>query len=232
VTSEDGRAPVSLILADTALELVPRRLTTHPSVQSSAQKQGRDPSRILLDSSFHHRAMRGLDDHQRRGRPDIAHFCALLAQGSRMAQAGRLRLFIHTYIDEVVWVAPETRLPRVYDRFKGLMEQLFTEGAVPKDEPLLRLEDGGLKELLERLEPSRTVLLTPSAKRTTFAKLFPAKKRVDGAAVAIGGFAHSEFRAKTAALFSEHASVADEAMEAWAIEGELLHRLADVDGLK
>jgi rRNA small subunit pseudouridine methyltransferase Nep1 len=222
--------PVYLILAESAVELVPKHLRGHASVISNAERAGRDVNRTLLDSSFHHRAMRALPDSQRRGRPDITHFCALLAQGSRMNAAGRLRLFIHTFDDQVITIAPETRLPRVYDRFKGLIEQVLVEGAVPKDERLLAMEEAGLKELLAQLEPSRVILFTPSGKRKKLRAVFPPKKKVDGTAVLIGAFSHGDFKPETAALSTESVSIADAPLEAWSVEAEVLHRLAEIDG--
>jgi rRNA small subunit pseudouridine methyltransferase Nep1 len=226
------REPVALILAEASVELVPRGLRAHPSVVANAQRQGRDPARVLLDSSFHHRAMRGLADAERRGRPDIVHFCALLAQGSRMNVAGRLRLFLHTRDDVVIAVKPETRLPRVYDRFKGLIEQVLVEGAVPKDERFLTVEEGGLKELVARLAPPRVILFTLKGERTTLSKAFPQKRKIDGTAVVVGAFPRGEFSPATAALATDTVSIAEEPMEAWSVEAEILHRLADADGLK
>ncbi len=224
------REKVALILAEAAVELVPRGLRDHPSVVTNAKRQGRDPARVLLDSSFHHRAMRGLQHAERRGRPDIAHFCLLLAQGSRLNAAGRLRLFLHTRDDIVVSVKPETRLPRVYDRFKGLVEQVLVEGAVPKEEEFLKVEEGGLADLVGRLEAPRRVLFSPRGPRSSLKKVFPVKRPVDGAAVIIGAFPHGDFSEATRKLATEVVSVADVAMEAWALEGEVLHRLAEVDG--
>jgi rRNA small subunit pseudouridine methyltransferase Nep1 len=226
------REPITLVLTEAALELVPRNLRSHSSVVSNAVKQGKDPARVLLDSSFHHRAMRGLVDGERRGRPDIVHFCALLAQGSRLNAAGRLRLLIHTVNDVVISVKSETRLPRVYDRFKGLAEQVLVEGAVPKDERFLFVEEGGLKQAVDRGAFKRVVLLTPSGTRTTLSKLFPAKAKLDGTAIMIGAFAHGDFTEATRKLATQSASIADEPLEAWSVEGEVLHRLAEVEGLK
>jgi len=225
------RTPAYLILAEAPVELVPPGLRGHPSVVSNAKRMGRDPARTLLDSSFHHRAMRPLEEAQRRGRPDIVHFCALLALGSRLSNAGRLRLFIHTRDDAVITIAPGTRLPRVYDRFKGLIEQVLIEGVVPKDERLLVVEDGGLKALLDNLAPERTIVFSPSGTRKSLAKVFPAKKRLDGTAVIVGAFPHGEFHKPTLALASETVSIADSAMEAWSVVAEILARMATVDGL-
>lgn len=227
-----ARAPVYLILAEASVELVPRSLRSHSSVVINAKRQGRDPARVLLDSSFHHRAMRGLPDTERRGRPDIAHFCMLLAQGSRLNAAGRLALYLHTRDDVVVAVKSETRLPRVYDRFKGLVEQVLVEGAVPREEQFLRIEEGGLAALMARLGPTAAVLFSPKGERVALSKVFPLKKPIDGTAVIVGAFPHGDFSPTTLKAATKVVSIADEAMESWSIEGEILHRLADVDGHK
>jgi len=232
VAKSGATLPVALVLVDSALELVPRSLREHPSVLATAQRTGHAPERTLLDSSFHHRAMRRLPDADRRGRPDIVHFCALLALGSRAAAAGRLRLIIHTYGGEVISVAPGTRLPRVYDRFKGLMEQLLVEGAVPKDEPLLVVEGNSLERALADLGATRVVGLTSRGPRTTWDQLLQPGSHDGRLALLLGAYPRGDLREPTAAVAGEVASIADGPMEAWAAEAELLAHLADALGLK
>ena len=70
---------ISLILTESSLELVPKELSSHPSVISHAQKLGKRPSEILLDNSWHFAAMKGISDEIKRGRPDLVHFCILEA---------------------------------------------------------------------------------------------------------------------------------------------------------
>lgn len=217
---------MSLVLADSALEIVPRSLREHPSVVSNAKRSGQLPERTLLDSSYHHRAMRRLLEVERRGRPDIVHMCALLALGSRAAAARRLRLYIHTYGGEVISVAPGTRLPRVYDRFKGLMAQLLAQGKVPEDDPLLVVEDVDLPELLRALAPERVLALSSRAPRAKWAQLLPPDGPARTMAVLLGAFPRGGFREPTARLATETASVADGPLEAWAVEAELLVHLA------
>ena len=43
---------ISLIISESALELVPFELEDHPSVVSHARKLGKYPSEILLDNSW------------------------------------------------------------------------------------------------------------------------------------------------------------------------------------
>ena len=70
---------ISLVLAESALELVPLELQDHPSVLSHAQKLGKNPSEILLDNSWHFAAMKGINNEIKRGRPDLVHFSILEA---------------------------------------------------------------------------------------------------------------------------------------------------------
>ena len=53
---------ISLIIAESSLELVPKELKSHASVISHAQKLGKKPSEILLDNSWHFAAMKGIKD--------------------------------------------------------------------------------------------------------------------------------------------------------------------------
>ena len=53
---------ISIILAESSLELVPRELKHHPSVISHARKLGKNPSEILLDNSWHFAAMKGIEN--------------------------------------------------------------------------------------------------------------------------------------------------------------------------
>ena len=61
---------ISLILSESALELVPYELQEHPSVVSHAKKLRKYPSDILLDNSWHFAAMKGIKNEIKRGRPD------------------------------------------------------------------------------------------------------------------------------------------------------------------
>ncbi len=105
-----------LILADSELELMPEEIKKR---------------KILLDSSLHHSLMKGLKDWKRRGRPDIVHVFLLIAQESILNRKGLLKTYIHTRNDEIIYVNPEMRIIKNYNRFKGLMQQLLIHGKVP-----------------------------------------------------------------------------------------------------
>ncbi len=74
---------LSLVLAESSIELVPNELVNHPSILSSARRNGRNPRTLILDQSYHHAAILQLGPSGgRRGRPDIAHLSLLAALGS------------------------------------------------------------------------------------------------------------------------------------------------------
>ena len=84
---------ISLILSESALELVPSELQHHPSVISHAQKLGKHTSEILLDNSWHFAAMKGIKNEMKRGRPDLVHFSILEATTIPLYLKNKMKLF-------------------------------------------------------------------------------------------------------------------------------------------
>lgn len=172
----------------------------------------------LLDSSLHHRRMRGWPDAERRGRPDLVHFALTLALDSPAAKRGELTVTVHTRNNEVISIEPSCRLPKNYDRFKGLMEQLFRIGRVPPTgEPLMKLEKNvTLAELVKRLKPTATIRFDATGEPVKPAKL--GEFLQDGTVLIVGGFPHGGFRQTVAA---REISLADEELLAATIVGWL-----------
>src|SRR3989442_12852467 len=149
---ERGPSVLTLVLAETDLERVPVEPQRPPSVRASARKRGRSPAAILLESSLHHPALRKFPEGERRGRPDIAHIVLVVALDSILNLEGGLRIFVHPRNDEAIQFAPETRIPKNYTRFVGLMEDLFEKGEVPEENPLIRMDrEVTLAQLLAKL---------------------------------------------------------------------------------
>ena len=143
---------LDLVFVETSLELVPPEILRHPSVKRNAKRRGKRAEETLLDRSLHHYAMDRLSDAEKRGRPDILHFCMLEAMGSPLNRKGHLRLWVNTLQGYNIEVAPSTRPPRDCLRFNSLMEQLFVNGQVPPDskEPLMKLSKAYLEDLVKR----------------------------------------------------------------------------------
>ena len=138
-----------LVFLESSIELIPPEIRNHPSVISDARKRKKNPSRIILDDSRHHAAMKKLFRAEKRGRPDIIHTCLLIALDSPLKN---LSIYVHTFNGKIIWINRETRLPRNYNRFVGLMEDLFEKRRITSGEKtLLEITDLTLHELLDGL---------------------------------------------------------------------------------
>jgi rRNA pseudouridine-1189 N-methylase Emg1 (Nep1/Mra1 family) len=128
-----------IILADSALEMVPTALKGHPSVEKNIKKYG-DAGK-LLDIAYHHSAMTSLPDHMSRGRPDIIHHFLIDSLSSILNKWNLLRLYVHTRIDNSIYeISPLMRPPKDYNRFKGVMFNLLKDGIlkIQNDEQITR----------------------------------------------------------------------------------------------
>jgi len=181
---------VILVLAESALELVPRELWRHPAVVADARRRGKRPGELLLDRARHHPAMSHLTDAARRGRPDIVHQVLLTFQYSMLNKRGLGQVYVHTRDDYVISIRPETRIPKNYNNFVSLMEQLYSAGKVPPSgEPLMELGRKSLRGLLEELG-GRWVVLHEAGEKMSLPDL---GQSLLSSVVVVGGFPHGDF---------------------------------------
>ncbi|RLE55900.1 MAG: 16S rRNA methyltransferase [Candidatus Methanomethylicota archaeon] len=216
---------LQLILAEAALETIPRKIQNHPIIVKDARRRGKKPHEILLDVSRHYHAMKKLEYNWKRGRPDITHITLLQILGSPANLEGYLQTYVHTINDKVIYVDSSTRLPRNYLRFVGLFEQLFKEGKVPPRavEPLLKVQDKTLEQLLEEIEPTRVILLTSRGSQSTPKKVAEEIAKEDKPVVIIGGFPHGTFTDKTLKLADEKVAIYPKSLDAWVVATAIIH---------
>ena len=149
---------ISLIISESALELVPYELEDHPSVVSHARKLGKHSSEILLDNSWHFAAMKGIKNEIKRGRPDIVHFSILEATTIPLYLENKLNLFVHTIDNKVIRFGKNVHLPKSYHRFQGVIEKLYQEKKIiSNNEMLLEIKEQTFSELLAEIKPSKIV---------------------------------------------------------------------------
>jgi rRNA small subunit pseudouridine methyltransferase Nep1 len=216
---------LTLILAESELELVPEPLVLHPQVQKAARARDRRPSRTLLDASMHHDALHHVPEGERRGRPDLVHFGLLLALDSALNKADELRVVVHTRNNERLAIHPDTRLMRHYPRFVGLMEKLFQEGSSPRDNPLLVLEpDWTLQRVLEHHKTGPIVCFSEKGPAVEPAAYLAGKHAASGGdlTVVLGAFPHGDFHADPATWADEVVGLGGEALSVWTVEMEIL----------
>jgi rRNA small subunit pseudouridine methyltransferase Nep1 len=213
-----------LVLAEAALETVPEELWSHPAVKRHSKRQRKPPQQLIFDRSLHHQAMKRLDDNLKRGRPDITHFALLEALGSPLNKEGLLQVYVHTREDYVISVNPSTRLPRNYNRFIGLMEQLFHQGKIPSEgETLLRLEHKTLKQLLTETEADCTLALSREGNPKTLQTAVSSLKTKQKPAIIVGGFPHGHLTETTTQLADELVCIDKEMLEAWTVTSRAIY---------
>ena len=173
----------------------------------------------LLDSSIHHKIMRRKHFSMRRGRPDIVHFFLVVAMESILNKAGLLRVYIHTRNNEVIYIAPETRIIKNYNRFKGLMAQLLRERKIASDERLIWMEEKRVEELLEEIK-GKKILFTRKGRKTNVARLHEVME--DDVVCIIGGFPSGYFMTELENMVDAIVSIYDDMLTAWTVAMEAI----------
>lgn len=219
-----------LILADAELELIPQELTGHAAVQSYAKRRGKSARKLLLDGSFVHSALRKLPDGTRRGRPDIVHLFLLVCLDSILNMRRGLKVIVHTRNHEAIYVSPETRLPKNYARFLGLMESLYEKGVVPSEEtPLLQLKrEVPYEKLVEGLKEP-IIALTADAEVADPLRVF--QETGPDVTCVVGGFPHGDFRSPVRRLAQRRISLFPEPLKVWTVASELITAYERYSGL-
>ena len=222
-----------MLFAEAGLELVPKEIWRHPSVRASAERRGKRPGEMLLDISLHYHAAKRLRDFRKRGRPDIVHFCLLMALGSPLCKSGMLEPWVHTYGGAIIKVDREVRLPRNYNRFVGLIEQLLQEGRVPpgSESPLLEVVGRGLDLVLREVDPSKVFLLREEGEPLTPRRLAESLAREERPLVVIGAFQHGDFSEETREIADVEVRISEYVLDAWVATAEVVCALEGALGI-
>ncbi len=217
---------ISLILADAELERIPSICPVGegpPRVCGTKDAELRGI--IVLDSYLHRHLMEGLEEADRRGRPDIVHSFLLLAQGSEACKQGRLRAFVHTRGDEVVFVGGRYRPEPSYVPFLRSFGRLLEEGTIGEGEEGLRLErDMDLGSLIKRLSPDQVIALSPSGNERDLAKALSPSSQMH-LAVIIGGFPEGDYHSPVYELADIVVSLGDELLTVPDVTAQVLGSL-------
>jgi rRNA small subunit pseudouridine methyltransferase Nep1 len=223
---------INIVLAESALEVVPVEIADHPSVKKKAERKGKDPTSTLLDISYHYAAMKDLKDWDRRGRPDITYVTLLTLLESPLNKEGRLSIYVHTVKDFIISVDPKVKLPRNYTRFEGLIEQLFEVFKVPpKGKPLMTLKRGTIRDLIRVVGPSRTFFLTEDGRKAKIESFAKKVVKEDRPLIVIGGFQRGEFSKENLELADERISVYKEPLDTWVVASMVAHELGKALGI-
>ncbi len=204
----------SIILVESALELI-----------QYTSKKTKSVDNIILDVSIHNHIMQNFKERDKRGRPDIIHSALIMALGSRLNKAGNLRIFIHTRNDEIIKLDPNLRIPRNYNRFVGLMKQLFEVGTIPPNsvQRLISLEKTSLVLLLQSLNPDLLILFTEKGQSINDEELKQVFKSHRSIVILIGGFPHGDFSDYIVQIPDMKISIYPESLDTLAVISYVIH---------
>jgi rRNA small subunit pseudouridine methyltransferase Nep1 len=211
-----------IILAESSLELIPKKIHNHPSVTSYSKKFKKNSSNTLLDNSWHFGAMKGLDNEIKRGRPDIIHLTLLSLCTTPVFYKNKIKVFVHTVNDEVISINNNTRLPKSYHRFQGLMEKLFlTKKIESEDEILMEMKNSSLSQLVSKIKPTQIIGLTTQGQKISLDKLV--KQIEENSCIILGGFQKGHFSNETEKIIEESFSINDSSLEAHLVASRLAY---------
>ncbi|XP_053951812.1 ribosomal RNA small subunit methyltransferase NEP1 [Anastrepha ludens] len=84
----------------------------------------------LLNCDDHQNILRKNNRDPGKCRPDITHQCLLMLFDSPLNRAGLLQVYVRTEKNVLIEINPQTRIPRTFKRFAGLMVQLLHKFSV------------------------------------------------------------------------------------------------------
>jgi rRNA small subunit pseudouridine methyltransferase Nep1 len=213
---------ISLILTESSLEIVPKELTSHPSVISHAQKLGKKPSEILLDNSWHFAAMKEMKNEIKRGRPDLVHFCILEATTIPLYKKNKIKIYIHTIDDKVIYFGDNIHIPKSYHRFEGLIEKLFLEKTIESNgNVLLEIKEKSFSELIDEIKPSKIIGLSSKGEKRSFENTI--SEIQENCCLVVGGFQKGHFSDIVQSRINQLISVDDSSFEAHVVVARMLY---------
>ncbi|MGI0066684.1 MAG: ribosome biogenesis protein [Nitrosotalea sp.] len=213
---------LSLVIAESALELIPLELQRHNSVTAYARRFSKKPSEILLDVSWHFAAMKGIKNEIKRGRPDLVHFSLLEACSIPLYFENKMNVFVHTIDDKAIFLGQNVRLPKSYHRFIGLVEKLYATKEIKEDNnTLLALKNMSFGDLIKKINPEQTIALSSKGIKSSYQKL--AEEIKDNTCLVIGGFSKGQFSDNTREYFDKTVAVDKNPLEAHIIIARILY---------
>jgi rRNA small subunit pseudouridine methyltransferase Nep1 len=171
--------------------------------------------------------MKNLQNDEKRGRPDIIHFLLVEALSSPLNRQGKLRVWVHTYQDYCIIINPDTRLPKDFNRFKSLIEQLLVNGRTPpKGDPLLlKLKKLNASQLFDLINPDVVIGLSNQGEHRNFESIAFELCKYERPIIIIGAFPHGSLEYKRKYPVNKTLSVYPEPLEASTVNSRLIYEL-------
>ncbi|MBN1328549.1 MAG: 16S rRNA methyltransferase [Candidatus Heimdallarchaeota archaeon] len=208
------------------METIPIEIQHNDIIKKHAQKKGKKSSQIILDSSSHYKIMNKLKDSKKRGRPDIIHYCLLNLLGAPLVlkYPNLVEVYIHTINNLIIEFNPKTRLPRNFNRFLGLLEQLFTLQIIKsKDDVLIQIhQNKSILDIVKDIPYDNRFLFTSRGKEIKILDFFMDYSK-ENICIIIGGFPHGSFSTEILDNFPNKYSIFPESLDAWIILNQIIY---------
>lgn len=217
------------MIAEAALELVPEILRNRPSVKNYCKRIGRDFNEMLLDISYHHKAMveQNIDQWWKRGRPDIVHFDLVEALSTPLFKQKKLQVYVSTFDNKLITINQDLRIPKNYFRFERLMASILNKNKNNKSPNLIELKENvGFNDLIEKIIKPELVL--GLSVKGTKSKIFDLLRNnaVDNSkkyCFVVGGFQRGHFSETVSRTCSNIYSISPYSLESHVVIARVLY---------
>ena len=166
--------------------------------------------------------MKGIKDEIKRGRPDLVHFCILEATTIPLYQKNKIKIYIHTIDDKVIYLGENVNIPKSYHRFEGLIEKLFLEKTIEaNDNILLEIKEKSFSDLIDEINPSKVIGLSSKGKKLSIENTV--LEMPENCCLVIGGFQKGHFSDAVHSRIDQLISIEDSSFEAHVIVARMLY---------
>ncbi|WMT51212.1 MAG: 16S rRNA methyltransferase [Ferroplasma sp.] len=208
-----------LIIADAELQIIPEKMWSDHAIKNIAEKNHKKPREMLLDSNYMHTSIEKYypGESNRRGRPDIVYLFLEMATESILNKKKGLDIFIHTRDNFIIHINGDTNLPRSYNRFEGLIEDLFRKRSIEYNgNELLSLREEKLIPFLKSLD-GKTLALSPVGKESKMSEIIDN----ENLNVIIGGFSQGDYISDVYSHVKAY-RIFDEELTIWSVGMEVI----------
>ncbi|MGE0243163.1 MAG: ribosome biogenesis protein [Nitrososphaeraceae archaeon] len=227
---------ISIILAESAIEIIPKELRNNYLISDYLKKVGKPINEVFLDKSYHYIAMREekMNNSWKRGRPDLVHICLLSILATPLYMKNLVNVYVHTIDNKIIFIGRQVRLPKSYKRFEGLMMKLFqekqikgNESASDKDSYLLKIKNNmTFDNLLDKVIRPEKIIgfsstgILKSVKSIVNETIDLKQKHI---AYIIGGFPNGEFSKNIRERFHMTYAITNDQLEAHVVISRLAY---------
>jgi rRNA small subunit pseudouridine methyltransferase Nep1 len=166
--------------------------------------------------------MKGMNNEIKRGRPDLVHFCILEATTIPLYTKNKIKIYIHTIDDKVIYFGDNIHIPKSYHRFEGLIEKLFLEKTIESNgNVLLEIKEKSFSELIDQIKPSKVVGLSSKGEKHSFENTI--SEMPEDCCLVVGGFQKGQFSEIVQTRIDQLISIDDSSYEAHVVVARMLY---------